>query len=102
MARPFRPKRRPLHWWALSLALWYTLFGFFIAPRLLRAVLEWQLPKQLNRATTVAKLKTNPFTFSAAIDGLMIRDADGQPFVSWDEVGANLEIWPLLRGELEL
>jgi len=37
-------------------------------------------------------VKLNPFAFSTAIRGLLIKDKDGEPFISWDEVYVNFQL----------
>ena len=51
-----------------------------------------QLSKQLDREVSIQKVKLNPFAFSTAIRGLLIKDKDGEPFVSWDEVYVNFQL----------
>jgi hypothetical protein len=72
--------------------LWYTVFGFLVAPRIGRAVLEAQLAKQLHREVSVAKVRLNPYALSATIEGLLIREPDGAPFVSWRRFHANFQL----------
>ena len=37
-------------------------------------------------------MKLNPFALSTTIRGLLIKDKDGEPFVSWDEVYVNFQL----------
>jgi uncharacterized protein involved in outer membrane biogenesis len=76
------------------------LFGFFLAPRIIRAVVLWQLPKQIGRTVALREIKTNPFAMSLAIDGFAVAETDGKPFVTWDEVYVNADPTGLLHGEL--
>jgi hypothetical protein len=86
--------------WLLSLALIYTLFGFFGAPRLLKLAVLWQLPKQLGRPVTVEKFRVNPFTMSLAVVGFQITEREGRaPFVRWDEVSVNFDPTGLFKKE---
>ena len=80
----------------MGLVLFYTIGGFLIAPPIVRAVVASQLSKQLARKVTIAKVKLNPYTFSATIRGFVIQERDGQPFLSWDEVYANFQLFSLL------
>ena len=70
----------------------YTVTGFLILPPIIRAVAVKQLSKQLDREVSIQKVKLNPFAFSTAIRGLLIKDKDGEPFVSWDEVYVNFQL----------
>jgi hypothetical protein len=50
------------------------------------------ISKQLDREVSIQKIKINPFVLSTTIRGLLIKDKDGQPFVSWDEVYVNFQL----------
>ncbi len=95
-------RRRQLLFWAGSFALWYTLFGFFVAPRILKAVALWQLPKQIGRPVALQKIKLNPFTISIAVRGFGVAERDGAPFVGWEEVYANFDPTGLFSRQLVL
>jgi hypothetical protein len=86
------PRRRKLALWIFWLLFAYAIIGFFILPPVIRAVAVKQLSKQLDREVSIQKVKLNPFAFSAAIRGLLIKDKDGEPFVSWDEVYVNFQL----------
>jgi hypothetical protein len=85
-------RKRKLAVWALGLLLAYTVAGFLILPPIIRSVAVKQLSKQLGRGVSIEQVKLNPFAFSCAVRGLLIKDKDGQPFVSWDEVYVNLQL----------
>ncbi|MGA3284673.1 MAG: DUF748 domain-containing protein [Verrucomicrobiota bacterium] len=86
------PRRRKLLFWILGLLLFYTILGFLILPPLIRSVAVKQLSKQLDREVTIQKVKLNPFALSCTVRGLLIKDKDGEPFVSWDEVYVNFQL----------
>ncbi len=86
------PRQRKLTIWLAVLALAYTLIGFLILPPIIRSVAAKQLTKQLDREVSIKKVKLNPFALSVTVDGLLIKDKDGEPFVSWDEVYVNFQI----------
>src|SRR5579872_2807824 len=86
------PRKRKLALWALGLVLFYTVAGFLILPPVVRFVAVKQISKQLDREVSIKKIKINPFVLSATIRGLLIKDKDGEPFVSWDEVYVNFQL----------
>jgi len=86
------PRKRKLALWILGLLLFYAVFGFLILPPVIRAVAVKQLSKQLDREVSIQKIKLNPFVLSTTIRGLLIKDRDGEPFASWDEVYVNLQL----------
>src|SRR5215471_2085303 len=92
---PVSPRRRRLMRWArwiAGLLLFYTIFGFFILPLIVRAIAVKQISKELDRETAIRQVKINPFVLSASVRGLLIKDKDGEPFISWDEVFANFQL----------
>lgn len=88
----FSEKRRKIARRIAIVLLVYAIVGFFILPPVIRAVAVKQLSKQLDREVSIGKVKLNPFVLSATIRNLLIKDKDGQPFVSWDEVYVNFQL----------
>ncbi len=86
------PRRRKWLFWALGLLLFYAVTGFLILPPIIRAVAVKQLSQQFDRQVSIQKVKLNPFVLSTTIRGLLIKDKDGEPFVSWDEVYVNFQL----------
>src|SRR4051812_2623098 len=84
-------KRRWLRWCA-GLFLFYTIFGFLILPWIVRAVAVRQISRRLDRPVTIHRVHINPYVLSASIQGLLVKDKDGEPFISWAEVYANFQI----------
>jgi hypothetical protein len=82
--------------WAVGVLLIYAVAGFLILPPIVRSVAVKQISKQLDREVSIEKIKINPFTLSATIRGLLIKDKDGEPFVAWDEVYVNFQLLSLL------
>lgn len=78
--------------WTAAGFLGYTVLGFFLLPPLVRVIAVRQLSKQLDRSVTIQKVRLNPYRLSATIRGLLIKDQDGAPLVSWDEVYVNFQI----------
>jgi hypothetical protein len=72
--------------------IFYAIFGFVILPPIVRAVAVKQISKQLDREVSIEKIKINPFALSTTVRGLLIKDKDGSPFVSWDEVYVNFQL----------
>ena len=83
---------RKLALWAAGLFLLYTIVGFFVLPPVIRSVAAKKLSEQLGREVTLQQVKLNPFTFSATIRGVLIKEKTGEPFLSWDEVYANFQL----------
>ncbi|MBU4263916.1 MAG: DUF748 domain-containing protein [Proteobacteria bacterium] len=70
----------------------YTVFGFWILPAIIRSQLEKKLSLTLHRQTTVQEVKINPYTLQAAVNGFNIQDPGGkESFVSFDSLQVNLQ-----------
>ena len=85
-------RRRRLALWALGLLLFYAIAGFLILPPIVRRVAVRQISQQLNREVAIEKISINPLTFSTSVRGLLVKDHDGQPFLSWDEVYVRFDL----------
>jgi len=90
--KSFPSRRRKLIVWAVSLVLFYTLFGFFILPLIVKHVAIKQLSQQLDREVTIRSVRMNPYVLSATIRGLLVKDKDGEPFLSLEEAYANFQL----------
>jgi hypothetical protein len=86
------PRRRKLLIWILGLLFFYAILGFLILPPIVRAIAVKQLSHQLDREVSIEKVRINPFVLSTTVRGLLIKDKDGQPFISWDEVYVNFQL----------
>jgi hypothetical protein len=95
-------RRRRLLIVLASLLVLYTIFGFLILPLIVRRQLEKRLTAALHRETTVARVRTNPYAFSVTIDGFLVKDPDGTPFISWDRFYVKHTLWRIILRELTL
>lgn len=86
------PRKRKFALWSAGLLLLYTLLGFMVLPPVIRVVAVKQLSKQLDRDVSIRQVRLNPFALSTTIRGLLIKDKNGEPFISWDEVYVNLQL----------
>lgn len=88
----FSRRKRNIILWAAGLLLFYTVAGFLILPVIVRRVAVKELSQQLDREAAIQSVKINPFALSASVQGLLIKDKDGEPFVSWDDVYVNFQL----------
>jgi hypothetical protein len=86
-----RNKLRKLVFLAVGLFIVYTIVGFFVLPPIIRSVAAKKLSEQLGREVTIRQIKLNPFAFSATIRGVLIKEKNGEPFLSWDEAYGNFQ-----------
>ncbi len=86
------PRQRKILSWICALVLVYALVGFFILPLIVRYVAVKTISEQLDREVSIQNVRMNPFTLSMTIHRLLIKDTDGEPFMSWDEVYGNFQL----------
>ncbi|HET6331357.1 MAG TPA: DUF748 domain-containing protein [Holophagaceae bacterium] len=89
-------RRRRWLYAAGTVFLLYSIFGFFIAPGILKSKLEAALSEATHRKATLAKVRVNPLVPSVTVDGLVIRAKDGAPWVSCERIYVNARVLPLL------
>lgn len=66
------------------------LFGFFIAPGIIKTQLQKQLAAQLDRPVAIGAIHLNPYTMRLTVDKLHIGERDGTtPFVDVDQLVVN-------------
>ena len=78
--------------WVAAGFLCYTVLGFLLLPPIARAVAVKQLSILLDRPVTIQQVRLNPYTLSATIRGLLIKDKDGALLVSLDEAYVNFQL----------
>ncbi|HEY3400390.1 MAG TPA: DUF748 domain-containing protein [Geothrix sp.] len=76
--------------------LW-ILAGFFLLPILAKPRIERAATEALKRPTTVAKVRFNPFTFGATLEGLRAAERGGGDWITLRRVYVNPDVWRLLR-----
>lgn len=86
------PRRRKWLGWLGGLLLFYTVFGFLILPLIVKSVAIKQLSSQLDRQVSIRQVRINPYALSATIRGLLVKDKDGEPFLSVEEAHANFQL----------
>jgi uncharacterized protein involved in outer membrane biogenesis len=103
-APSLRPSsRRALLLWraGIGVAVFLILFavvGFFAVPPIARYYLAKELTKRLDRQVTVERVDVNPFSMTAAIRGLSIKERDAsEVFVSLAALELNLQAESIYR-----
>ena len=84
----YRRKR----FWAWVLIAFYTLFGFVIAPVIVRHVIVDQVHTQLGLAATLDDVDINPYALSARLEKFSLADARGAKLVAFDSFTANVQL----------
>ncbi len=87
--------RRWLFALAGAIAL-YALVGFVVVPAVVKAQLPPRLGRLLGREVSVQRVRTNPFALSATLEGFLVKDTDGEPFVGWERLYVNVRLSSLV------
>jgi uncharacterized protein involved in outer membrane biogenesis len=93
-----RPRAKKILIGLLIFFVVFTLAGFFVLPPVLKYVLTKELSQNLHREVTISQIKTNPYTLSVTVRGLLVKDRSStETFVSCDELFLNLGSLSALR-----
>jgi uncharacterized protein involved in outer membrane biogenesis len=76
--------------------LW-LLAGFFLIPALARPRIEREASQALKRPVTLAKVRFNPFTFGATLEGLRVAERGGDDWITLRRLYVDYAVWRLLR-----
>ncbi|MEZ5526966.1 MAG: DUF748 domain-containing protein [Gammaproteobacteria bacterium] len=93
---------RRLFWGLAFVLLAWTLLGAILAPLVVRQQLMPLLQQRLGDSIALGRIAINPFVLSATVEAFELRDAEQERLASFDSVYANLALWPLLEGRIEI
>jgi hypothetical protein len=98
-----RPRGKKILIGLLIFFVVFTLAGFFVLPPVLKSILTKELSTTLVREVTINRIRTNPYTLSITIRGLLVKDRSStETFLSCDEIYLNLQSLSALRMALIL
>ncbi len=80
----------------------WLLVGFFLLPALARPRIERAGTEALKRPVTVAKVRFNPITFGASLEGLRVAERGGGDWITLRRLYVNLDVWQLLRHTVQV
>jgi hypothetical protein len=79
-------------WIAGGLLVAFTVFGFFLAPPIIKAQLEKRATAALGRTVTVGKVRVNPYAMSLTLENLDMRMKEGDgSFLGWSRLYVNFD-----------
>jgi uncharacterized protein involved in outer membrane biogenesis len=88
---------RALAWTAGVFAV-LVLAGFFVAPPVVKSLIETKASEKLGRKVSVGAIRINPLLLTAEVADFHLREADGvTDFVAFDLLRVDLELESLLR-----
>ncbi|MBU8909861.1 MAG: DUF748 domain-containing protein [Desulfobacterales bacterium] len=70
----------------------YTLVGFFLLPVIGKKILSNKLSDSLNREVAIEKIVINPYTLTAAVEALVVKDKNTEVFFSAQKIFVNLSL----------
>lgn len=93
------PRKRPRRFALLALGaiVLYAVLGFFVVPRIAQAQIAKQSRALLGREAAAERIRFNPFTLAAEIEGFRLADRDGEALVSFDRLEADFETVGIFR-----
>ncbi len=78
--------------------LLYTVFGFLVAPFILKSVIPNKLRETLNREVSIETVRLNPYALSLTVRDFEIKKLTGEEsFVSFEEFYINLQSISIIR-----
>ncbi|MDR3671553.1 MAG: DUF748 domain-containing protein [Holophaga sp.] len=72
------------------LVLLYAVAGFLVVPAVLQAKAPAALSRMLGREVRLRKVRLNPFTLTAQVEGFAVKELDGTDFLGWDQLQVEL------------
>ncbi|MGK2913745.1 MAG: DUF748 domain-containing protein, partial [Porticoccaceae bacterium] len=97
------PQRSTPERWGIvltTLFALYLLLGFLLVPVIVKQQLIAQTHKATGREMTVEHVKFNPLRLALTINGLSLKEANGEPFAGWDSFYVNFEASSLFKRAL--
>ena len=76
----------------------FALLGFLVLPPVAKSIAVSQASKTLHRPVSIEKIRINPFAMTLDVDGLSIREREGEEvFLGFDHFHANVDSSSLLK-----
>ena len=94
------PRIRRVLWVAAALLVLFNVIGLLVLPPVVRSQLERRLSATLGREVQIGSVRINPFTRSATIERVEVRDKGGAvPVLSCDRIRIDFALWASRVGE---
>ena len=83
--------------WLLAIVTLYGLFGFFLAPKLLKSNLIDQLKNNYQTVLSIKAIEINPFALSIKVINFELKDPKNELIARADEVFINFQLSSIFR-----
>ncbi|MGB5096711.1 MAG: DUF748 domain-containing protein [Porticoccaceae bacterium] len=96
-------QRSKLQRWGIVLAslfILYLLLGFLLVPVIVKQQLIAQLGKATGRDVAVEAVKFDPLRLALTVNGLNLKEENGESFAGWDSLYVNFEASSLVKRAL--
>jgi uncharacterized protein involved in outer membrane biogenesis len=90
-------RQRKLLLVALGLFALYSVVGFFVVPPLARRYILRTFDETLGVEAQLDRVRTNPYTLRATLEGFRAHERSGGDLVAFDELTVNLQVSSLIR-----
>ena len=95
------PLLKRFRWWVVAcgvLVTAYGVFGFFVAPGIVRDQLIANASAITGSKVTVGRVSVNPFMLSVTIRNFLLPDRQGERLFSFDTLYLNFQLSTVVRG----
>jgi hypothetical protein len=89
----YRRKR----FWAIVFVLFYTLFGFFALPAIIKNTVVGMIHDDLGRVAQIGKVEVNPYVLSLKVQAFELDDKDETRLLAFDEFFVNFQLSSLFN-----
>ena len=89
----YRRKR----FWAIVFVLFYTLFGFFAIPAIIKNTVVGMIQDDLGRVAQIGKVEVNPYVLSLKVQAFELSDKDEMRLLAFDEFFVNFQLSSLFN-----
>jgi hypothetical protein len=84
------PRSQRIGKWLVGLFVVFGVLGYFVAPPLLKSILQTQMSQQLHRDVSIENIDIHPYGLSAKISGFSIKAEGGKEVAGFDELFVDL------------
>ena len=98
LSQLFGPRlRSSKRFWGTMFLAFYTLFGFFAVPYIIKSQLSSLVPELTARNFSIEQVRFNPYALSLSLSGVSLADKDGVELAGFDEFYVNFQASSLIN-----
>jgi hypothetical protein len=81
----------------VAVLVFYTLAGFFLAPRLVRHYVPKIVQEQLKKQAVIGEVRINPYIFTFEANDFRMEESDGRPIAGFKRLFVDFELKSLFK-----